>query len=76
MGIVSWHGGFHVMEIAGAIWFMAIVLALDLPQYFSKSHTIILRWPWVFRGLAYATMVTMIFVCRSEHALPFIYFQF
>jgi D-alanyl-lipoteichoic acid acyltransferase DltB (MBOAT superfamily) len=76
MGIVFWHGGFHVMEIAGAVWFMAVVLALDLPQYFAKSHTVILRWPWVFRGLAYATMVTMIFVSRSEHAIPFIYFQF
>lgn len=76
IGILNWHGGFDVLQIAGAIWYMAIVLALDLPQYFTKSHTIILRWPWVFRGLAYATMITMIFVSRSDHAISFIYFQF
>jgi hypothetical protein len=76
MGILHWHGGFNVLEIAGAIWFMLIVLALDLPQYFSESHTIILRWPWVVRGLAYTAMITMIFVSRSDRAIPFIYFQF
>jgi D-alanyl-lipoteichoic acid acyltransferase DltB (MBOAT superfamily) len=76
MGILRWHGGFNVLEIASAIWFMAIVLVLDLPQYFSENHTIILRWPWVVRGLAYATMITLIFVTRSNRAIPFIYFQF
>ncbi len=76
MGILHWHGGFNVLEIAGAVWFMLVVLAFDLPQYFSESHTIILRWPWVVRGLAYATMITLIFVSRSDRAIPFIYFQF
>jgi alginate O-acetyltransferase complex protein AlgI len=75
-GIVLWHGGFNVCQIAGALWFIAIVLALDLPQYFAKSHTIILRWPWAFRGLVYATMIMLIFVSRSDRAIPFIYFQF
>ena len=55
---------------------MAVVLALDVPQHRSRNHTVILGWPWPLRGCLYATMIVLIFVSRSQIAVPFIYFQF
>ena len=76
IGIIQWHGGFPVATIAKPLFWILLVLALDLPQDQAKSHTVILRWPWLLRGAAYAGMVFALAMSRTEHAIPFIYFQF
>ena len=75
-GIVRWHGGFSVTQLVVPAAYFAIVLAIDLPQYRSKDHTVILSAPWFVRGFAYAGMVTLIALANTGHAIPFIYFQF
>ncbi|MCE9613256.1 MAG: MBOAT family protein [Lentisphaerae bacterium] len=75
-GIFFWHGGFNLFQLATPALFGALVLAIDLPQRLSGNHTVLLRAPWVVRGVAYAGMTFLIVVCGTGYAVPFIYFQF
>ena len=75
-GVLSLRPGVDHALLIKIIFYLAIILALDGPQYLSGSHTIMLRWHWAWRGLFYAIMVFMLCICRSGHAYPFIYFQF
>jgi len=76
VGIIHWHGGFPVATVAKPLFWILLVLALDVPQDLAKSHTVILRWPWLLRGAVYAGMIFALAMSRTEHAIPFIYFQF
>lgn len=75
-GILAFEGGFSVRSLMLPVLLTALVLAIDIPQYLSRKHTVMLSWPWPVRGLVYAALVFILAVFRSESDVPFIYFQF
>jgi hypothetical protein len=54
----------------------ALLLAVDIPQYRSGSHTIFERWPAPARALFYASLLALIFLLGGSGSATFIYFQF
>jgi D-alanyl-lipoteichoic acid acyltransferase DltB (MBOAT superfamily) len=54
----------------------ALLLAVDIPQYRSGSHTIFERWPAPARTLFCASLLALIFLLGGSGSATFIYFQF
>lgn len=52
-----------------------LLLAIDVPQYISRNHTILLQWPKTMRNVAVAGMLLLVLLGIGTRA-PFIYFQF
>lgn len=52
-----------------------LVLLIDIPQFLTRNHTMVLQWPKVVRDLAVATMLFLILLGVGTRA-SFIYFQF
>ena len=75
-GIFELRGGLSLGAWALPIGMSAIVLFIDIPQYITKDHTVMLRWHWVLRGLSYAGLILLMVLMRSNQDVPFIYFQF
>ncbi|MFO0947984.1 MAG: MBOAT family O-acyltransferase [Planctomycetota bacterium] len=78
-GLVTFRGGFSQFMVADAIdvaWGIALVMLLDVPQYLTRDHTIVLRWPWPVQGLLYGSMLFLMTVMASGDETPFVYFQF
>ena len=75
-GIWSLRGGWSLGELARPAFMIALLLAIDVPQYVTKNHTVMLSWPWPARGLAYAALVLAIVLLRTGDEVAFIYFQF
>ena len=71
-GSFSIHG-FYFCKLA---FFMCLVLLIDIPQYISRDHTAILKWPWVLQGVVYGIMIISIILLAPGNEIPFIYFQF
>lgn len=68
---------FERMADVGAVPFVAAaaILAIDLPQYASGRHAVVLRLPWWVQSPIYAVLcLALILYGGSE--VPFIYFQF
>jgi hypothetical protein len=57
-------------------FYVMLVLAIDIPQYVTRNHTFLLRWPWPMRGAVAAAMLVLIVLLAPNHDTPFIYFQF
>ncbi len=80
-GLASWQTrqtsraaiGAPLLAFAGGLLLM---LGIDIPQAVTNNQTIMLRWPVLLRGLAYAALILILIVFRSEADVPFIYFQF
>ena len=76
-GLVSLRGGpldknfLFVLVLAGVA-----ALVVDVVQRNSGSDTVVLTWPPVVRGLAYATFVLGVVMFSGGIPVPFIYFQF
>jgi hypothetical protein len=75
-GILNWHGGFPWQDGGKLVFYALLTLGLDVPQFRSGDHTIMLRWHWVARGIAYAAMALMLAELHTDREIPFIYFQF
>jgi len=76
-GIAALRGG--LPETAAAARFvalLALLLFIDVPQYRRGSHTAMIEWHWLPRGLAYAAFIVLIVLLTPEDDVPFIYFQF
>jgi len=54
----------------------AVLLLVDVPQRRHRDETAWLRWPWVARGLLYASLVLLAVLLHVSRDVPFIYFQF
>lgn len=52
-----------------------LLMIIDIPQFLSGSHTILLRWPRPVRNVAVAAILFLIILGVGTRA-PFIYFQF
>ncbi|HRV93921.1 MAG TPA: MBOAT family protein [Anaerolineae bacterium] len=52
-----------------------LILLIDIPQFVTGSHVVLLRWPKMVRNLAVAAMLFLVFLGVGTRA-PFIYFQF
>lgn len=57
-------------------FYALLILLIDLPQYLTKDHAVMLRWRWPVRGAAVAAMLLLIVLLAPNHDTPFIYFQF
>ncbi|MBM4079897.1 MAG: MBOAT family protein, partial [Planctomycetes bacterium] len=75
-GILNWHGGLPLAEVGKPVFYALLTLGLDVPQFRSGDHTIMLRWHWLPRGVIYGAMAVMLMVMRTDREIPFIYFQF
>jgi D-alanyl-lipoteichoic acid acyltransferase DltB (MBOAT superfamily) len=75
-GILDLRGGFSLRSLVMPGALIALLLFIDCPQYLSRRHVVMLRWPWPVRGLVYAGLVLILAIFRSENDVPFIYFQF
>jgi D-alanyl-lipoteichoic acid acyltransferase DltB (MBOAT superfamily) len=75
-GIVAMRGGWPGEAVLPFVAALVLLLAIDVPQYKWKDHEVVLRWPWLVRGFAYAAMIWAICALRSDGTVPFIYFQF
>ena len=75
-GICAAHGGFRGASLRLLSELIIITLAIDLPQYLTRDHTVFLRWPWLVRGCLYATIVLSLAFSGGSENVPFIYFQF
>ncbi|MCX7825951.1 MAG: MBOAT family protein [Verrucomicrobiae bacterium] len=75
-GILNWHGAISLEDVAQPLFYALLTLGLDVPQFRSGDHTIMLRWHWLPRGAVYAAMAVMLMVMRTDREIPFIYFQF
>lgn len=56
----------------------ALLLVIDLPQWWTDKHTILLRTPWWLRAPIYAGLIALVAgkLLYGGRELPFIYFQF
>jgi hypothetical protein len=64
-------------QITGMIASILLLLLLvDLPQYLTRSHTALMRWPLVLRVAAVAVLLLSLLLNRGNHDVAFIYFQF
>ncbi|MGE0495674.1 MAG: MBOAT family protein [Vulcanimicrobiota bacterium] len=52
------------------------LLMLDIPIAAADDHTVVNRWPWVWRGVLIAFLVLEIMLFSGGDDVPFIYFQF
>lgn len=77
-GILSLRGGLTGLgpRVQTVAFYVLLILLIDVPQYVTKEHTIMLRWPWPLRGAVAAAMVLLIILLAPNHDTPFIYFQF
>jgi D-alanyl-lipoteichoic acid acyltransferase DltB (MBOAT superfamily) len=77
-GIFSLRGGLHHFRIPieTVAAYVALMLAIDLPQYWSRNHTVMLNWSWPVRGTVVAGMLLLIILLAPNNDTPFIYFQF
>jgi hypothetical protein len=75
-GILQFRGGLDLTALAKPLFFMCVVLIVDVPQYLTGNHTVALRLPWFVRGCVYAVMIFGLVLARTDRELPFIYFQF
>ncbi|MFN8643938.1 MAG: hypothetical protein U0802_20640 [Candidatus Binatia bacterium] len=68
--------GQHLGDV-GPMPFVAALalLAIDVPQYVSGRHTILLRLPWWVQSPLYAVLCLAL-ILYGGREVPFIYFQF
>jgi len=54
-----------------------VLILIDIFQAHAKDHTVMLKWPWLVRGIAYTVLLIILFVFGGlDVQAPFIYFQF
>ncbi|NOX59833.1 MAG: MBOAT family protein [Planctomycetes bacterium] len=75
-GIVMFRGGLQLKLLLMPVGMTLLLLFIDIPQYVSRDHTVMLRWPWVVRGLVYVGFVFALLILGVETNVSFIYFQF
>ncbi len=75
-GLVSFRGSWDLQRLMLPAALIGVVLCIDIPQAIGREHTAVLRWPWLLRGLTYATIVLAMVLFRTGKNVPFIYFQF
>ncbi|GMV82550.1 MAG: O-acyltransferase [Planctomycetota bacterium] len=84
-GILTWRGAlagsdavrFDSDDISLMIAAVVSLLALvDIPQYWKRSHTVLLRWPYAWKVLGFTTLLVWVILSRRTENVPFIYFQF
>ena len=59
------------------LFYMAVVLAIDLPLYSSNRELLVTsKTPWLWRSIVYALLILSIFFIGESYVQPFIYFNF
>lgn len=58
------------------IYAMAVMLFIDLPEFFHQKHTWLVDKSFWLRGVIYAIMLTLLVLTWTKDYQPFIYFQF
>jgi alginate O-acetyltransferase complex protein AlgI len=61
------------LAVLGAL---VLFLLIDLPQFLSREHTVLLRWPLLLRVLVLGLLVACLLMTRRNANAAFIYFQF
>jgi alginate O-acetyltransferase complex protein AlgI len=77
--IATFEGGIDRPTLVLVGWFLVLsvfTLFIDLPQVLQRSHTAVLDWPYLVRGVTYAGLVMAILLAPTQANVPFIYFQF
>lgn len=75
-GILAFQGGLPIQELKWFTVTLTLLLAIDIPQYITQNHTVVIEWPVVLRVVSYTAVVLAMFALRSNGKIPFIYFQF
>ena len=55
---------------------VVMLLLIDLPQYLTRDHCAMLKWPLAARAAVFALLFIWIVMMRGLENVPFIYFQF
>jgi len=76
MSMVHWHGDIPLRDLGRLGFYAVVILAIDVPQFLKRDHTVMLHWHWLLRGIAYAAMAVILAVLHTDRSIPFIYFQF
>lgn len=77
-GILTFRGswGDETLNYLRLLFFVALVLFVDLPQHRSGRHERMLEWSWGIRGVVFWMMIFLMIVLAPGEETPFVYFQF
>ncbi len=68
---------FNKDDVSAALAGLAVMIFLiDVPQFVTKDHHAMLRWPFAWRVLGFLILVLGAILCRGAEHVPFIYFKF
>ena len=68
---------FDADEVRMFAWALAtLLIVVDIPQYWRRDHTVLLRWPFFLKVLALVVLSLWVLLSRRTENVPFIYFQF
>ncbi|MCK6471045.1 MAG: MBOAT family protein [Planctomycetes bacterium] len=56
--------------------FLTLMVLVDIPQYWKRSHTVILQWRKPLRIIGFLVLLVWVIMMRRTENVPFIYFQF
>lgn len=56
--------------------FVTLLALVDIPQYWKRSHTVILQWRKPLRVIGFLVLLVWVIMMRRTENVPFIYFQF
>ena len=70
------YGDVPISQAATVAFYTALTLFIDIFQFRTGSHTAMLSWPWLVRGVVMFLMIVAIVLLGSYDETPFIYFQF
>ena len=79
VGIINWNGTIPFSELLFILFLFFILLIIDLPAYFYKSHEYLLKLPKWFQFSIYfigTLAIAITFLLNQNDVRPFIYFQF
>lgn len=70
------NGGWRELFSPTLLFAWIAILAVDIPIYLSKDHTVILKLPRLAQVFVFAAIVLIIITFSAGGKTPFIYFQF
>lgn len=75
IGIFS-NGGWLELLSPGLLFAWLAILAIDVPIYLTRDHTVVLRLPRLAQVAVLAAIILIIITYSASGKTPFIYFQF
>ena len=78
-GVINWSGIIPISELIFILFLFIILIIIDLPAYYYKSHEYLLKLPRWFQFSIYfigILGIALTFLLNQNDVRPFIYFQF